>query len=90
MSKPLPAHAEIVIVGGGVVGASIAYHLTRLGKRDVVRLDAWAKRRFGEAAPPGNAQPVGGASGSSGSTMRATSPSVTTRGTTGWTSRPRA
>ncbi len=39
MSKPLPQHAEIVIVGGGVVGASIAYHLTLLGKRDVVLLE---------------------------------------------------
>ena len=39
MSKPLPQHAEIVIVGGGVVGASIAYHLTLLGKRDVVLIE---------------------------------------------------
>ncbi|HEY3718604.1 MAG TPA: FAD-dependent oxidoreductase, partial [Roseiarcus sp.] len=39
MYKPLPSHAEIVIVGGGVVGASIAYHLTKLGKRDVVLLE---------------------------------------------------
>src|SRR5580658_4595969 len=39
MTKPLPSHAEIVIVGGGVVGASIAYHLTKLGKRDVVLLE---------------------------------------------------
>jgi 4-methylaminobutanoate oxidase (formaldehyde-forming) len=39
MSKPLPSHAETVIVGGGVVGASIAYHLTKLGKRDVVLLE---------------------------------------------------
>jgi 4-methylaminobutanoate oxidase (formaldehyde-forming) len=39
MSKPQPSRAEIVIVGGGVVGASIAYHLTKLGKRDVVLLE---------------------------------------------------
>ena len=39
MSKPLPSHAEIVIVGGGVVGASIAYHLTKLGKIDVVLIE---------------------------------------------------
>src|SRR5271170_1437889 len=39
MTKPLPSHAEIVIVGGGVLGASIAYHLTKLGKRDVVLLE---------------------------------------------------
>ncbi len=31
--------AEIVIIGGGAIGCSIAYHLTRLGKRDVVILE---------------------------------------------------
>ena len=29
--KPLPSHAEIVIVGGGIIGVSIAYHLARRG-----------------------------------------------------------
>ncbi len=32
-------HARIVIVGGGVVGASIAYHLARAGERDVLVLE---------------------------------------------------
>ncbi len=49
-----------------------------------------ARRRLGEAAVQPAEPPAGGAAGSSGSTMRATSPSVTTRGTTAWTSRPRA
>ena len=31
--------AEIVIVGGGVIGCSIAYHLTRMGKKDVLLLE---------------------------------------------------
>jgi 4-methylaminobutanoate oxidase (formaldehyde-forming) len=35
----LPEHAQVVIVGGGVIGASIAYHLTKLGWRDVVLLE---------------------------------------------------
>ena len=35
----LPSRARIVIVGGGVGGASIAYHLAELGERDVVLLD---------------------------------------------------
>ncbi|QBX99897.1 FAD-dependent oxidoreductase [Rhodophyticola sp. CCM32] len=35
----LPAHARVVIVGGGVAGCSVAYHLTRLGWTDVVLLD---------------------------------------------------
>ncbi len=35
----LPSRARIVIVGGGVGGASIAYHLAQLGERDVLLLD---------------------------------------------------
>ena len=35
----LPDQAQVVIVGGGVIGASIAYHLTKLGWRDVVLLE---------------------------------------------------
>ena len=35
----LPAHARVVIIGGGIVGCSIAYHLAKLGWRDVVLLE---------------------------------------------------
>ncbi|MDQ0332959.1 4-methylaminobutanoate oxidase (formaldehyde-forming) [Mesorhizobium sp. YL-MeA3-2017] len=35
----LPKHAQVVIVGGGIIGVSIAYHLTKLGWRDVVLLE---------------------------------------------------
>lgn len=35
----LPQKARVVIIGGGVVGCSVAYHLTRLGWRDVVLLE---------------------------------------------------
>ena len=35
----MPDHARAVIVGGGIVGASVAYHLTQLGWRDVVLLE---------------------------------------------------
>jgi 4-methylaminobutanoate oxidase (formaldehyde-forming) len=35
----LPSHAEIVVAGGGIVGLSVAYHLAKLGKRDVVVLE---------------------------------------------------
>jgi glycine cleavage system aminomethyltransferase T/glycine/D-amino acid oxidase-like deaminating enzyme len=35
----LPSHARVVIIGGGVVGCSVAYHLTKLGWTDVVLLE---------------------------------------------------
>ena len=35
----LPSHAEIIIVGGGIAGCSTAYHLAKLGKRDVLLLE---------------------------------------------------
>src|SRR6476469_7263173 len=38
-SSGLPASARAVIVGAGIVGNSLAYHLARLGWRDLVLLD---------------------------------------------------
>ncbi|MBI1841483.1 MAG: FAD-dependent oxidoreductase [Verrucomicrobia bacterium] len=35
----LPRETRVVIVGGGVIGTSVAYHLTQLGWRDVVLLE---------------------------------------------------
>ena len=37
--QALPAHARCVIVGGGIVGCSVAYHLVKLGWTDVVVLE---------------------------------------------------
>ncbi|MGI8864310.1 MAG: GcvT family protein [Solirubrobacteraceae bacterium] len=37
--RELPSRVRVVIIGGGVGGASIAYHLAQLGERDVVLLD---------------------------------------------------
>lgn len=34
-----PTQARVVIVGGGIVGASVAYHLTKLGWSDVLLLE---------------------------------------------------
>ena len=39
MPKSLPSRAQVVIVGGGVVGCSLAYHLTKLGWTDVILLE---------------------------------------------------
>ncbi len=35
----IPSHARVVIIGGGVIGCSVAYHLTKLGWKDVVLLE---------------------------------------------------
>ena len=35
----VPSHARVVIIGGGVIGCSVAYHLTKLGWKDVVLLE---------------------------------------------------
>ncbi|MBR9863303.1 MAG: FAD-dependent oxidoreductase [Rhodobacteraceae bacterium] len=35
----LPEQARVVIIGGGVIGCSVAYHLTKLGWKDVVLLE---------------------------------------------------
>ncbi len=39
MSAQLPKHAQVVIIGGGIAGCSVAYHLTELGWKDVVLLE---------------------------------------------------
>lgn len=35
----LPDHANVVVVGGGIIGTSVAYHLGKLGIKDVVLLE---------------------------------------------------
>ncbi|MGB5870100.1 MAG: FAD-dependent oxidoreductase, partial [Albidovulum sp.] len=35
----LPKKARVVIIGGGIIGCSVAYHLTKLGWKDVVLLE---------------------------------------------------
>ncbi|MEM5494879.1 FAD-dependent oxidoreductase [Hoeflea sp. AS16] len=39
MSTAVPDKARVVIVGGGVSGCSVAYHLAKLGWRDIVLLE---------------------------------------------------
>lgn len=39
MNMPIKSDADVVIIGGGVVGCSIAYHLVKRGIRDVVLLE---------------------------------------------------
>ena len=40
MSSPLPSSASVVIIGGGVMGTSIAWHLAAAGVTGVLLLEA--------------------------------------------------
>ncbi len=39
MPQPLPTHTRVLIIGGGVIGCSVAYHLAKRGWKDVVVLE---------------------------------------------------
>jgi len=38
-TNQIPSRVQVVIIGGGVIGCSIAYHLTKLGWKDVLLLE---------------------------------------------------
>src|SRR6202142_3246877 len=35
----LPSHARVVVIGAGIIGSSVAYHLAKMGWKDVVLLE---------------------------------------------------
>src|SRR5258707_12679003 len=35
----MESHAKVVVIGGGVVGASVLYHLTKAGWKDVLLIE---------------------------------------------------
>lgn len=39
MSELLPSHARVIVVGGGVIGISTAYHLAKAGWSDILVLE---------------------------------------------------
>ncbi len=39
MDSQLPSHARVIVIGGGVIGCSVAYHLAKRGWSDVVVLE---------------------------------------------------
>ncbi|WP_159709797.1 FAD-dependent oxidoreductase, partial [Geminicoccus flavidas] len=39
MGQDLPSRTEVIVIGGGVIGCSISYHLARLGITDTLLLE---------------------------------------------------
>jgi len=39
MAQQFPTQARVVIIGGGIIGCSVAYHLTKMGWTDVLLLE---------------------------------------------------
>ena len=37
--KVLPSKAKVVVIGAGIVGNSMVYHLARLGWKEIVQID---------------------------------------------------
>ncbi|MEM8819199.1 MAG: FAD-dependent oxidoreductase [Pseudomonadota bacterium] len=38
-NTPLPTHAQVVIIGGGIMGCGLAYHLAHEGWTDIILLE---------------------------------------------------
>ena len=39
MEKKLPSSTKVVVIGGGVVGCSVSYHLAKFGWKDTILLE---------------------------------------------------
>ena len=39
MTKEIPKSTKVVVIGGGVVGCSVAYHLAKFGWKDTILLE---------------------------------------------------
>ena len=39
MDKKLPKSCKVVVIGGGVIGCSVAYHLAKFGCKETILLE---------------------------------------------------
>ena len=39
MNKEIPKSTKVIVIGGGVVGCSVAYHLAKFGWKDTILLE---------------------------------------------------
>ena len=39
MKNEIPKNTKVVVIGGGVIGCSVAYHLTKFGQKDTIVLE---------------------------------------------------
>ena len=39
MTKSIPSASKVVVIGGGVAGCSVAYHLAKFGWKDTIVLE---------------------------------------------------
>uniref|UniRef100_G1PYW9 FAD dependent oxidoreductase domain-containing protein n=1 Tax=Myotis lucifugus TaxID=59463 RepID=G1PYW9_MYOLU len=53
-SVALPAQAQVVICGGGIMGTSVAYHLSKMGWKDIVLLEQGSVARSMRRITGGN------------------------------------
>ena len=49
----LPPEADVVVVGGGIAGVALAYHLSALGAGDVLLLEQNEVQDYGRREPCG-------------------------------------
>ena len=38
----MKSHVQVAIIGGGIMGVSLLYHLTKEGGKDVVLIEKWS------------------------------------------------